>query len=104
MEFSFPIYVLYCWKSDLFLKKNIVIRLPEGIIPAIANSFISLLPVAAVILLIWFIQVSICSDITKFLQIIFSLLVFGLNTIWGLCIHVLIMCLLWTVGIHERLY
>jgi len=83
-----------------FIKKNIVIRLPEGVPPAVANSFISLLPGAAVIVLLWFIRVVLGFDITAFLKMVFSPLVFALNTLPGILVYMLMVCLLWVVGIH----
>ncbi|MCM3763892.1 PTS sugar transporter subunit IIC [Neobacillus niacini] len=84
----------------LFVKKNIVIKLPDGVPPAIANSFVALLPGGAVLLVVWLIRVVIGFDITEFLALVFSPLVFALNTLPGMLILVLFICLLWSVGVH----
>lgn len=83
-----------------FVKKGFIIKLPEGVPPAIANSFASLLPGGAVLVLVWVIRVVLGFDITHFLGIVFSPLVFALNTLPGILIYTLFVCLLWTVGIH----
>ena len=83
-----------------FVKKNLVIKLPDNVPPAIANSFMSLTPAAVSLVLFWFVRVVLGFDISAFLTMIFSPLVFGLNTLPGILIYMLLMCLLWTVGIH----
>ncbi|MCY6959926.1 PTS sugar transporter subunit IIC [Clostridium brassicae] len=84
----------------VFVKKGIIIKLPEGVPPAVANSFASLLPAAAVIVLTWFIRIVIGFDITSFLTLVFSPLVFALNTLPGIIVFSIFVCLLWSVGIH----
>lgn len=86
--------------TKFFVKRNIVIKLPDSVPPAIANSFMTLVPAGVVILLIWFIRVILNFDITKFLQKVFSPIVFGLNTLPGVLVYMLVVVLLWTVGIH----
>lgn len=83
-----------------FVKHDFVVKLPSGVPPAIANSFASLIPGGAVILLVWLIRVVLGFDITSFLEIVFSPLVFALNTLPGILVLVIFICLLWTVGIH----
>lgn len=92
------IIAVECMK--FFIKRNIVIRLPEGVPPAVANSFISLLPGAVVIILLWVVRVVLGFDITAFLKMVFSPLVFALNTLPGIFVYMLMVCLLWVVGIH----
>lgn len=84
----------------LCIKKNFVIKLPENVPPAIANSFTSLIPGTIVILLIWILRVVIGFNITAFLKLIFSPVVFALNSLPGIMVYVFFMCLLWSVGIH----
>jgi len=83
-----------------FVERNIIIRLPEGVPPAVLNSFASLIPGAAVVVLVWLIRVVLGFDITAFLAIVFSPLVFALNTLPGMLFFEFLVCLLWTVGIH----
>jgi len=83
-----------------FVKNNFIIKMPSGVPPAIANSFASMIPGGAVILLVWIIRVVLGFNITAFLAILFSPLVFALNTLPGIMVLVLFICLLWSVGIH----
>lgn len=83
-----------------FVKHDFVIKLPKGVPQAIANSFASMVPGAALILSVWIIRVVIGFDITAFLVIVFSPLVFALNTLPGMLVLVLFTGLLWSVGIH----
>ncbi len=83
-----------------FIKKNIVIRLPEGVPPAVSNSFVSLIPATVVVVALWGIRVLLGFDITAFLQKLFSPLVFALNSLPGVIVYVLLVLLFWTVGIH----
>lgn len=83
-----------------FVKHDFVIKLPKGVPPAIANSFASLVPGAALVLLVWIIRVVLGFDITGFLVIVFSPLVFAVNTLPGMLVIVLLSDLLWWVGIH----
>lgn len=80
--------------------RGLVIRLPEGVPPSVANSFVSLIPAAVVILLLWTIRVAADFNITQFLAVLFSPVVFALNTLPGILIYEFMVCLLWTVGIH----
>jgi PTS system cellobiose-specific IIC component len=83
-----------------FVKRGMVIRLPEGVPQAVANSFVSLVPAGAVIVLLWIIRVVLGFDITHFLTVLFSPVVFALNTLPGILVYEFMICLLWTVGIH----
>lgn len=84
----------------IFVDRNIIIHLPEGVPPAVMNSFASLVPGAGVVVLIWLIRVVLGFDITQFLALVFSPLVFALNTLPGILFFEFFVCLLWTVGIH----
>lgn len=83
-----------------FVQKNIVIKLPKGVPPAVGNSFIALTPALTVILIVWVIRVVIGFDITAFITTIFSPLVFALNTLPGILVYSILVTLLWSAGIH----
>lgn len=83
-----------------FVKKNIVFRLPEGVPPAVSESFVSLVPTMAVIALVWVIRVVLGIELNVVIQMIFSPLVFGMNTLPGLMVYTLLCCFLWCCGIH----
>ncbi|KJY57801.1 PTS sugar transporter subunit IIC [Lactobacillus melliventris] len=77
-----------------------VITLPDSVPPAVANSFSSLIPGAAALLVVWIIRVVCNIDINSVVTMIFSPLVVGLSSIWGVELAIFLVCLLWTVGIH----
>ena len=83
-----------------FVKRDIVIKLPEGVPPAVGNSFVALTPALAVMVIIWVVRVVLGFNITDFITSIFSPLVFALNTLPGILVYSLLVTLLWSAGIH----
>lgn len=83
-----------------FVKKDIVIKLPQGVPPAVGNSFIALTPALAVVVTLWVIRVVLGFNITGFITTIFSPIVFALNTLPGILVYSLLVTLLWSAGIH----
>lgn len=83
-----------------FVSRNIVIKLPEGVPPAVGNSFIALTPTLAVMSIIWVIRVVFGFNITEFITMIFSPVVFALNTLPGILIYSMLVTLLWSAGVH----
>lgn len=83
-----------------FVNKNIVVKLPEGVPPAVGNSFIALTPSLAVMSTIWVIRVVFGFNITEFITMIFSPVVFALNTLPGILIYSMLVTLLWSAGVH----
>lgn len=87
------------------IQKNIVIKLPDGVPPAVAKSFIALIPSLAVIILVWVVRLII--ELTPFESIhnIVTLLLskpLGLlgGSLFGAIIAVLLVQLLWSTGLH----
>ncbi|MDB6243823.1 PTS sugar transporter subunit IIC [Lactobacillus amylovorus] len=85
---------------DFFIKKNIVIKLPNGVPTAVSNSFVALLPGMAVLFLFWLVRVVLNININQVVQAIFHPVVFALNTLPGILVYTLIVSLLWVCGIH----
>ena len=83
-----------------FISRNIVIKQPEGVPPAVAQSFAGLVPAAVAIVLIWFIRVLLNFDINAFFTWILSPLVMGLGTLPGMLILIFLISILWCCGIH----
>lgn len=83
-----------------FVKKNIVIKLPDGVPAAVSNSFVALLPGMIVLGLFWLVRVVFNIDINQVVQAIFHPVVFALNTLPGILVYTLIVSLLWVCGIH----
>lgn len=85
---------------QFFIRHNIAIKMPDGVPPAVAQSFISLIPAFVIITVIWVIRVILGIDLNAMIQAVFQPLVFGLDSLPGLIIYTLIVCLLWSAGIH----
>lgn len=85
-----------------FIKRNIVIKMPASVPPAVANSFASLIPGSVTLLLFWIIRVVLNIQINDVIQFIFSPLVFGLNSFWGMEFVLFLTLILWTLGIHGN--
>lgn len=83
-----------------FVKKKITIKMPDGVPPSVAQSFSSLLPAGAILTTIWVMRVLLGIDLNEVIQFIFKPLVFGLSTLPGLMVYTLLVCFLWTCGIH----
>lgn len=86
-----------------FLDHKIVIRLPEGVPEAVANSFVSLLPGLAIILTIWLLRVVLGINLNAVISAIFSPLVSGVASLPGFIVYLLLYSLLWICGIHGDL-
>lgn len=82
------------------VKKNIVIKMPDGVPPAVSNSFTCLLPGLACLMIAWLIRIVLNIQINDVITALFSPLVSGMNSLPGYVLYVFLMCLLWVVGIH----
>ncbi|WP_318371910.1 PTS sugar transporter subunit IIC [Enterobacter sp.] len=83
-----------------FVVRNIVIKLPDGVPPAVAQSFVSLIPAAAIITLVWLVRVMLNFDINSFFTWLVSPLVSGLGSLPGMLVLIFLISLLWCCGIH----
>lgn len=84
----------------LFVKKNWVIRLPEGVPPTVSASFVSLAPAFVTLVIFWTIKVPLGFNLNLFIQTIFKPLLFALNSLPGFMMYMLIVSLLWLAGVH----
>ena len=87
------------------IQKNIVIKLPEGVPPAVSKSFVALIPGFVVIVLVWLIRLLVESfDINSIHDIVTLVLgkPLGLlgETLVGSVIAVALVQLLWSAGLH----
>lgn len=87
---------------NFFIKRNIVIKMPESVPPAVASSFASLIPGSVSLGFFWLLRVVFNIQVNDVIQTIFSPLVVGLNSFWGMELALLITLLLWTMGIHGN--
>lgn len=88
-----------------FIQRNIVIKLPDGVPPAVSKSFVALIPAFFVVVVVWIFRLiientsfeSVHNIISKILAAPLSAL--G-GSLFGAIIASLLIHLLWTAGIH----
>ncbi|HHW02167.1 MAG TPA: PTS sugar transporter subunit IIC [Thermoanaerobacterales bacterium] len=99
--FTAIIVSVFCIEvQKFFVRRNIIIKMPENVPPAIAASFQGLLPLSFIIVVLWFVRVVLNFNLNDFINLIFRPLVFALNTLPGILFCQFIRALLWCVGIH----
>ncbi|MHB9145757.1 MAG: PTS cellobiose transporter subunit IIC [Symbiobacteriia bacterium] len=88
-----------------FIAKNIIIKMPPGVPPAVARSFAALLPGLATILVVWIVRLGLNATLQISLHdVVERLLMVPLNalgaTLAGAIVAELAINLLWSAGIH----
>lgn len=92
----------------LFVDKNLVITMPEGVPPTIAKTFSGLVP-AVLVAIIFTITAGLwkMTEYGSFHQFVYTILQIPLQSlggsIWSVCIALLIMQILWVFGIHGAI-
>jgi PTS system cellobiose-specific IIC component len=86
--------------QKLFTDHDLVIRMPAGVPAIVRESFTSLVPLIALIVLFWLVRFGLGIDINAGVQALFSPLMVALNTLPGILGYALIVTLLWSVGIN----
>ncbi|NRD76311.1 PTS cellobiose transporter subunit IIC [Bacillus sp. BRMEA1] len=92
---------VYRW----IVKKNIVIRMPDGVPPAVSKSFVALIPGFAVIVIVWALRLIVeNTHFGSLFNIVGDILggplgVLG-TSLWGSLIAELLVSLLWVCGLH----
>lgn len=84
----------------LFTSRGIVISMPDTVPDVVAQSFLSVVPMLALVLAFWVIRFVAGVDINEVVQAVFSPLVFALNTLPGILVYAFLVSLLWSIGIH----
>jgi PTS system cellobiose-specific IIC component len=99
--FTAVMIALVCVRvQKFFTDKNMVIKLPENVPPAVYESFLSLSPLLFLVLVFWLIRFVFGVDIDHAVQAVFKPLVFALNTLPGILVYAFMVTLLWSVGIN----
>lgn len=86
--------------QKFFADRNWVIRLPASVPRVVQDSFLSLVPMATLVLAFWAVRFGVGLDINRGVQQALSPLVFALNTLPGILAYALCVTLLWSVGIN----
>lgn len=77
-----------------FVRHKMPIKMPENVPPAVAQSFVSLFPAFVVLAFVWIMRVILGIDLNAVIQTVFQPLVIGLDSLPGLALYTLIVCLL----------
>jgi PTS system cellobiose-specific IIC component len=80
--------------------RRLVIRMPPGVPDVVADSFLSLTPLAALVTAAWLVRFVAGLDINGALQHAFGPLLVALNTLPGILVYALVVTLLWSIGIN----
>lgn len=87
-----------------FFKKNLVIKMPNGVPESVIHSFMVLLPGVFVMLIAWVVHVGFGFDVTIFLQWIFSpIRAFAGDHLLSVVIPILMIMLVWIFGVHGMI-
>jgi PTS system cellobiose-specific IIC component len=84
----------------LFTDLNLVIKLPASVPQMVYESFLSLIPLAFLVLIFWLLRYVAKIDINQLVQLAFKPLVFALNTLPGILVYAFLITILWSVGIN----
>jgi len=80
---------------NFFVQRNLIITMPPGVPPAIANSFVALIPGTVILLLAWIVRVMLGIDVSYIVPAASSYVAAAIaETFHGF---------LWTLGIHGDL-
>jgi PTS system cellobiose-specific IIC component len=85
---------------SFFIKRNIIIKLPDGVPTAVSNSFVALLPGFVILILFWVVREPLNIDINQVIQSIFHPLLFAMNSLPGILVYTLLVSVLWVCGVH----
>lgn len=85
---------------NFFKRKNLIIKMPEGVPESVVRSFEALFPTIAVVFITWIIFVVFKFDIHNIFNNIFNPLKGIVDTPIGAVVLVILITMLWTAGIH----
>jgi PTS system cellobiose-specific IIC component len=86
--------------QQFFADRHWVIRLPASVPRVVQDSFLSLVPMIALVLAFWGLRFVLGVDLDRGVQRALSPLVFALNTLPGILAYAFCVTLLWSVGIN----
>lgn len=87
---------IYHW----FIKRNIVIKMPAQVPPAVSVAFSSLIPMAAILVISWFIGQALQIDVLNIFSNLLTQFVSAADSIWAYTGIYTVSYALWSVGLH----
>lgn len=101
--FTAIVVAIFCVKVlEIFVKHNWIIRFPDGVPEAVSKSFSALIPGSVALAILWTLSCVFRLNIPSMITMMFSPLVFALNTLPGILVFMVVSQLLWCVGIHGQ--
>ena len=97
---SMLIAILSVKAYKFLVDHKLTIKLPDMVPPAIANSFIDLIPVFAILFVAWLLKTILHFDITNTVASLLAPIVKGTDSYAGMALNALGSGLFWSVGIH----
>lgn len=88
---------------NFFVKRNLVIKMPAGVPPSIANSFVALIPTVVVFVVAWLVRVVLGIDFAHGVVVVLSHIVPAASSYVACAIAETLHACLWTLGIHGDL-
>lgn len=85
---------------DFFIRKKIIIKMPEGVPPMVADSFASIIPFFIIMLFWWFLAIFVNLNIPQIFLSLFSPLVMAGDSLPAVLGITFLNRALWMVGIH----
>ena len=86
--------------QKFFTDKELVIRMPAGVPPIVAQSFLSLSPLIFLVFVFWVARFVFGLDVNRVVQTAFQPLLFALNTLPGILAYAFVVTMLWSIGIN----
>ncbi|MDF7683265.1 PTS transporter subunit EIIC [Lactobacillus sp. ESL0679] len=92
------------WVIHFFKEKNLVIKMPDVMPPAVSSAFTSLIPAAVLIIVAWFIKAALHFDLnTALLNLLQPLAQFGKDNLISVLVPIFFNSLFWMFGIHGAI-
>lgn len=94
------ISIVTCELYRFFVRKKLVIKMPNGVPPMVSQAFVALIPGALIITFWWLIRVVFNIDLPAMIMGVFEPLISAGDNAWTVFTATFLNRILWAVGIH----
>ncbi|WEV40211.1 PTS transporter subunit EIIC [Lactobacillus sp. ESL0684] len=92
------------WVIHFFKEKNLVIKMPDGMPPAVSSAFTSLIPASVLIIAAWLIKAGLHFDLNQaLLDLLSPLAQFGKDNLISVLVPIFFNSLFWLFGVHGAI-
>lgn len=88
------------WLYKLIVDRDITIKMPAGVPPAVGNAFTSLIPFALILTICWLIRTILDFDLVTWLTTCLTPFVSAADNIWMYTFERTVSAILWAAGLH----